>query len=251
MMDFKRVLIKSSMLSLFHRIFNVKNCFQCPICDYYGKFESFGPETGVRKNARCPGCGSLERHRLQYLVLGETIPGLNTRAMSMLHFAPEFFFRRIFREKFGIYVTADLLAEDVDRKEDLTHMSFGDNSFDFLYASHVLEHVQDDCKALAEIKRVLKPKGIAILPVPIIGEKTIEYSKPNPHEFDHVRSTGKDYYEKYKAHFKTVKLYSSSDFNPLHQLHVYEDRSKKIASMPLRPAVSGDKHEDIVPVCFK
>lgn len=250
-MEFKKMAVNFSLRSLYYRIFNITNCFQCPICGYYGRFESFGPETGVRKNARCPGCGSLERHRLQYLVFRDTIAGLNTKAMSMLHVAPEFFFRRIFREQFGIYVTADLMADDVDRKEDLTKMTFPDNSFDFIYASHVLEHVQDDFQALAEIKRVLKPQGIAILPVPVIGEKTVEYPGPNPHEFDHVRSTGKDYYEKYKVPFTSVKLYSSGDFDPRYQLYVYEDRSRKIASMPLRPAVPGDKHEDIVPVCFK
>ena len=33
----------------------------------------------------------------------------------------------------------------------------------------VLEHVRDDIKAISEIRRVLKPGGIAIMPVPLVA----------------------------------------------------------------------------------
>ena len=33
----------------------------CPICGYHGLFQVFG--TPPRYDARCGGCGSLERHR--------------------------------------------------------------------------------------------------------------------------------------------------------------------------------------------
>ena len=73
--------------------------------------------------------------------------------------------------------------ENVDFKVDLTDLPFSDSSYDFVFASHVLEHIQNDHDALAEIKRVLRPGGIAVLPVPIIGAPTVEYPEPNPHSF--------------------------------------------------------------------
>jgi len=45
---------------------------------------------------------------------------------------------------------------------------YANNHFDFFICSHVLEHVQDDHKALSELYRILKPGGFGILMVPII-----------------------------------------------------------------------------------
>lgn len=46
---------------------------------------------------------------------------------------------------------------------------FGDNEFDIIWASHVLEHAYDPEKVLAEWKRILKPSGaiILVLPYPV------------------------------------------------------------------------------------
>ena len=41
-----------------------------------------------------------------------------------------------------------------------------DASWDVVVANHVLEHV-DDRKALPEIRRILVPGGLAILPLPL------------------------------------------------------------------------------------
>jgi hypothetical protein len=49
-----------------------------------------------------------------------------------------------------------------------------------VFASHVLEHIPDDGLAIREIRRILVPDGIAILPVPLVSLKTIEYAEPNP-----------------------------------------------------------------------
>ena len=42
----------------------------------------------------------------------------------------------------------------------------GDRSFDFVYASHILEHMRDPGKALLNWWRVLKPGGFLIVAVP-------------------------------------------------------------------------------------
>ncbi|WP_446811149.1 class I SAM-dependent methyltransferase [Methylomonas sp. 2BW1-5-20] len=50
---------------------------------------------------------------------------------------------------------------------DICDMScFADGSFDAVWCSHVLEHVQNPGLALAEIRRVLKPHGMLFLIVP-------------------------------------------------------------------------------------
>lgn len=231
-----RSIVYSGVNSFLYRLFNIKNCYLCPICGYYGRFKNIKPETGERVNALCPRCCSLERHRLQYLAFKEVTKNLDIKKMSMLHFAPEDFLKNIFKNIFEIYVTADLYTADVDKKEDLAKLSIGDNAFDFIYASHVLEHIKDDISALSEIKRVLKQGGIAMIPVPIKGEYTIEYNEPNPHECGHIRSPGKDYYDRYKNFFTKIILYKSADFDEKYQLYVYEN---------------GKKCADTVPVCFK
>jgi len=58
-------------------------------------------------------------------------------------------------------------STDYGIRLDITDIKFKDNFFDVIICNYVLEHVKDDQKAMSELFRVLKPKGIAILQVPI------------------------------------------------------------------------------------
>jgi SAM-dependent methyltransferase len=49
---------------------------------------------------------------------------------------------------------------------DICENNFADNSFDLILATDVIEHIENDEKAIFEIKRILKPKGHAIITVP-------------------------------------------------------------------------------------
>lgn len=51
-------------------------------------------------------------------------------------------------------------------KGDVCSLPFGNNSFGFILATDVIEHVDDDTKALMEIKRVIHPDGFAVITVP-------------------------------------------------------------------------------------
>lgn len=169
----------------------------------------------------------------------------------MLHFAPEPFFREFFSKRFGQYESADLSLKGVDHNVDIQQLPFDDETYDFVFASHVLEHIPDDEKAISEIRRILKPNGMAILPVPVIAEKTIEYPEPNPNESYHVRAPGIDYFERYERHFSRVERFSSDSLPGKYQLFIYENRSQwPTKECPLRPSTQGEKHIDIVPVCY-
>jgi ubiquinone/menaquinone biosynthesis C-methylase UbiE len=70
-------------------------------------------------------------------------------------------------------VLADVSAEAMKNVEgmatvvtSITQMSFEAASFDCILCSEVLEHIQDDEKAVAELRRVLKPGGVLVVTVP-------------------------------------------------------------------------------------
>jgi len=224
--------------------------FTCPVCSYRGFFADVRPLSGLRKHAECPKCGALERHRLQRLVLARLSREWDFSTMRVVHFAPESFLRYYFRTVFSRYVSADIAQKGVDVQADLRRLPFPDSAFDLVYASHVLEHIKEDRTALREIRRVLSPGGLAILPVPLVSPLTIEYPEPNPAEEYHVRCPGMDYFDRYRDVFSLVRIYSSADFPAEHQTYVLEERTVSAARlMPLRDPIPDVKRSEFVPVC--
>ena len=136
----------------------------CPICGYEGKFRAFG--IPPQFDAMCAKCDSLDRHRL--FVLMDQKYGIRPARKSMLHFAPEKILEKRFRASVENYRSADLFNREVDLKScNIEDTKLPDASFDIVFASHILEHV-DDRKAMAELYRVLVPGGKLIAMVPII-----------------------------------------------------------------------------------
>jgi SAM-dependent methyltransferase len=173
---------------------------ECPCCQ--STFSRFLPHRG-RAQAKCPGCGALERHRLLFLFL-ERETDLFERPGALLHIAPEYAFLNRFSRLDGLrYVTGDFDSALADVQLDVMDLPFADESFDFLMCNHVLEHVEDDRRALSEINRVLVPGGWAILmcPVDYRRETTLEdptiVTPEDRHraygQADHARLYGRDY----------------------------------------------------------
>ncbi|MCL4743728.1 class I SAM-dependent methyltransferase [Candidatus Kuenenia sp.] len=102
---------------------------------------------------------------------------------------------------------------------DITNIQYPDQSFDVIYCSHVLEHVDDDKQAMREFFRVLKNSGWAILLVPFTSEKT--YEDPSIIEpakrlkafgqEDHVRRYGSDYVDRLREAGFIVKVTNVND----------------------------------------
>jgi SAM-dependent methyltransferase len=245
--------MRGALRAQYHRLGSAgKPAFTCPICNYTGPFLSHDNSSYPILFTQCPRCGLYERHRLQYLVMKELAKRHDFARMSILHFAPEMHFERFFTGLFAEHRTADIGAAGVDFTVDIRGLPFADASYDVVFASHVLEHVDKDQLAFAEIIRILKPGGFAILPVPVVSPHTIEYPQENPHEFGHVRAIGIDYFDRYRKAFTKVEVWKSADFDASYQLYTYEDRSIfPTPGSPLRVPMPGEKHPDYVPVCYK
>ena len=102
------------------------------------------------------------------------------------------------------YVSGDLFSPLAKIKMDIHKMPFQNNSFDIILCNHVLEHVENDKKAIKEINRVMKKDGFSILQVPFyypipkntIEDKSILSEKEREKVYgqsDHLRKYGKDY----------------------------------------------------------
>lgn len=128
----------------------------------------------------------------------------------MLHIAPEQPFLGRFRKMTHLdLTTADLFSPLADVKCDIQDMPFEDNTFDVIFCNHVLEHVDDDHKAMSELYRVLKPGGFGIFQVPVAYKNETTLEDPNitseedrvKHYWqkDHVRLYGLDYPSKLEA----------------------------------------------------
>jgi SAM-dependent methyltransferase len=147
---------------------------QCPVCGFsFRRMRPFGhPRHG---DTRCPYCGAKARWRFAWLFLNRRTDLFDGRPKSMLHFAPERCFVPRFKKRLkGRYLTADLYNPFAMQKIDVTTIPFPAASFDAIFCSHVLEHVEDDRKAMSEFQRILKPGGWALLQVPVTPGTTFE-----------------------------------------------------------------------------
>ena len=221
----RKYLIKfSGIFSFFISFFYKGNNVECPICN--GTFRKFLPygNKGV-DNRLCPKCLSLERHRLLWLYL-KNKTDFFTAPLKVLHVAPEQSFIKRFKKFKNLnYITADIESPLADVKIDIKNIPFNENTFDVLICNHVMEHIDDEPKALKEILRVLKPGGWAILQVPInlTSETTYEdasITSPKEREkrfgqYDHVRSHGRDYPKRLEAAgFKVILENYVKEFEP-------------------------------------
>lgn len=169
----------------------------CPVCG--GRWDRFKNDWN-RPAALCWSCGSHERHRVQWLIFEQRSELLRS-ARAMLHFAPEYCLRKRLQDaaaRDGFrYVTGDLNPTGVDLRLDLLQLDLPDAAFDAVLCSHVLEHVDDDARAMAELRRITAPDGWCIVMVPLDVGRSETYEDPSitsPEErvrafwqHDHVR----------------------------------------------------------------
>ena len=174
----------------------------------FRKFLPYGYEN-PRENVLSPSTLSLERHRLLWLFL-KNKTDFFTKSAQVLHFAPEQAFHKRFRKMKNLeYTTTDLNSPLADVKADICNLPFEDHSFDVILCNHVLEHIPDDSRAMAELYRILKPGGWGVFQIPqdlnraeTFEDNSITDKKERAEifgQYDHVRIYGRDYFDKLRA----------------------------------------------------
>jgi SAM-dependent methyltransferase len=141
----------------------------CPCCGWRLRtFTAGGTSFASRWHGYCPRCNSKARHRRVWLYL-QSKTNLFTEDLHLFHVSPKYSLsRRLVRRKNLTYVSADLgYRANIGLRMDLAAVPLRSDSMDAAICVHVLEHVEDDRAAMAELHRVLKPGGWALISVPL------------------------------------------------------------------------------------
>ena len=140
---------------------------RCGCCDRTSIFLQFGTETFSQVCTRCgAGCryetlGRRLRARgpISDLVVLELDPG---SALSPYLSRAKTHIRSYYRPD----AMPGSTREDGAVMQDITRLTYDDNSLDMIVSSDVLEHVPDIAKAFQETARALKPGGVHIFTIP-------------------------------------------------------------------------------------
>ncbi|RZJ76212.1 MAG: class I SAM-dependent methyltransferase [Flavobacterium sp.] len=134
---------------------------ECTICKR--KLRTF--LTLPNNDRLCPKCGSLSRDRRLWQLLDTEFlaPG-----QKVLDFSPSRPLSRQMRKQATIdYMASDLSGNFIaDHQFDITKIGLNTASLDLIICYHILEHIDDDRKAMAELYRTLRVGGKAIVQTP-------------------------------------------------------------------------------------
>jgi SAM-dependent methyltransferase len=117
------------------------------------------------------------------------LPAGSGTCLDACNSEPKEMIRRRVRDRGYTYLPIDILKARGVQREDLTKLSFSDNSIAAIISCDTIEHIHDYHKAVAEMYRVLHPSGLAILHFPVyffdrpVGVPIIAGGDP----WDHVR----------------------------------------------------------------
>lgn len=148
------------LMRRFIALFYSGNTHMCSICTK--KLRKF--ITLHNDDLLCPACGSLARDRRLWTLLKKDY--LNDGA-TVLDFSPSRSIARNMLKENIEYRSTDLSGNFLAKYSyDITSLPLNDSFVDLIVCYHILEHIDDDAKAMHELYRVLKPKGIALVQTP-------------------------------------------------------------------------------------
>ena len=142
----------------------------CPICEKPVRFVKHGE--WLRDNYRCSRCHSIPRYRALIDTIKRFYPDLEK--MDVHESSPNNGASSAFLKRRSGKYSASQYFDDVPRgeykdgfrSEDLSALTFADNSFDLVVTQDVFEHVLKPFEAFKEIARVLKPGGAHVFSMP-------------------------------------------------------------------------------------
>jgi SAM-dependent methyltransferase len=156
---------------------------RCLVCG--GHFRAFA-RYGVRPRAGlCPACGSKPRHRALLVFLRRFIRPWLRDGSEVLEIGPSLPATRLVPDRRAIG-PARYTAVDLDRRPhharlrpphrfrrmDAARLAFPEDTFDVILCNNVLGFAPDDTGILAEIRRCLKPNGVAMVDVAVEVART-------------------------------------------------------------------------------
>lgn len=134
--------------------------------------------------ATCPRCGSIARDRFLWWCAAKRAPALRHRGARILETSPRLGegYRMMMRRFFD-YRASDFDggAHRADLEIDLQDIALPAASLDVILTPHVLEHVPETDRALAQLFRVLTPGGRMYLQVPTCYGTTAAPTTPEFH----------------------------------------------------------------------
>jgi len=199
--------------------------YTCPCCGWRLRaFTRGGASFKLRQQGYCPRCNSKARHRRNWLYLQQKT-NLFADNLSVFHISPKYSLSRQLKTRSNLdYIAVDINNRPhIGAKMDITASAMPSNSMDAIICIHVLEHVQQDRKAIGELYRLLKPGGWAIISVPIrLDQKTYEDSSIiTPQERErafgetgHFRFYGYDLLARLESYGFQVELDLGENINP-------------------------------------
>lgn len=223
---------------------HVGELYECPCCGFHSKDlapQGIDSQTARRyatvgmgfRKGRCWKCRAQDREKLLFLYLRDIERIFDKHQMSILHIAPEnIIAKHLLQIKEINYICGDYFAEgyvypSYVHNMNVLSLSFPDGTFDLIICNHVLEHIEDDRKAMRELFRVLKKGGKGILQVPMskLIDKTLEdatIKTPNERlqiygQTDHLRLYGLDYKDRLEECGFRVELFKF----PIEVIHRY------------------------------
>lgn len=170
-----------------------KNRGYCNICEQETVFIIYNE--WLRESYKCKRCGTIPRNRALINVLNKYCK--NWKELQLHESSPGGQVSDFLKQKCAGYTSSHYYSDvprgeykGEHRSEDLSGMTFPDQTFDLIITSDVFEHVFEPGKAFAEISRVLKPGGLHIFTIPwipahkksscrarLLEDGTIEYLK--------------------------------------------------------------------------
>lgn len=162
---------------------------RCPFC---------GPSLFVRLNGsdsgvRCVRCAASSVHLLLGEALRRQVPDLARCAVCELSASGPHVDH--LRRCAGSLSTSEYREDAAPgsvragiRCEDVQRLTYRDASFDVVTHTEVMEHVPDDARAFAELRRVLRPGGVMLFTVPLHGgERTVERARLRDGRIEHLQ----------------------------------------------------------------
>ena len=217
----------------------------CPFCPGFFKAERYPFSKEISSN--CPVCGSTVEERTILLFLQTKTEMMSGEKKILVIAEPGMiadYFENFPNAVLKIYTeTGDFSIRDNSMKD-----RYPDDEFDIIVCNHIIEKLPQPQLVLKEIKRILKPDGVAMMMayVDYEKEKTVEMSVT--HFKDRLslygipgnyRRYGKDYADQIRSFGLNVsKLKFTSGFEKIPERSIARDEVIYLAHKSDRPVLS-------------